>query len=99
MIGTELMDQMLGRLAQVRLQSPELRFGQLIAIIGELAEDETGHTLWDVEDADFVVALERFAGDMSRRGSDRGEPIASPDRGGIPSSAASTPSQPPQQVS
>jgi hypothetical protein len=72
---------MLARLDLVRAQCPELRFGQLIAIIGELAQDETGHSLWDVEDIDLVAAVERFAADMARRGSDRTEPGATADRG------------------
>ena len=99
MMATELLDQILGHLRQARLQCPDLRFGQLIAIIGELAADETGHSLWDVEDDDFARALDRFVDDMARRASDRGEPAAAPARGGITSSLESTPPQPPRQVS
>jgi hypothetical protein len=58
------------RLAGVRGTCPDLRFGQLIATIGLLAEDETGHSLWDVEDIDFMVALERFAEDLALRRAD-----------------------------
>ena len=63
------MEHILAQLDEVRVRCPELRFGQLIATIGMLAEDETGHSLWDVEDTDFAAALERFAADMARRGS------------------------------
>jgi hypothetical protein len=73
-----LLDQILGQLDEVRARCPELRFGQLIAIIGTLAEDETGFSLWDVEDADFAVALARFAADMARRESGAAEPIDGP---------------------
>ena len=83
MTTADLSDRILEQLEQVRTRCPELRFGRLIATIGMLAEDETGHSLWDVEDADFATALERFAGDMARRGSDLAEPAAAPDRGGI----------------
>lgn len=55
------------RLVEVHAQCPELRFGQFIATIANLAEDETGHSIWDVEDGEFVAALERFAADLSRR--------------------------------
>jgi len=72
---TDLLDHILGQLEQLRVRCPELRFGQLIATIGMLAEDETGHSLWDVEDADFAAALERFAADIARRGSDRAETV------------------------
>jgi hypothetical protein len=57
------------RLAEVRSQCPELRLGQFIATVGLLAEDETGRTLWDVEDTEFAAALERFANDLARRNS------------------------------
>jgi hypothetical protein len=69
MTNVDLLDRILGRLADVRTRCPELRFGQLIAIVGELAQDETGHSLWDVEDDAFAAALERFAADLARRGS------------------------------
>ena len=87
--------RILGQLEAVRLRCPELRFGQLIATIGNLAEDETGHSLWDVEDADFAAALERFAQDMARRA----EPSAAPDRGGVKATPESTSPPPPRQVS
>ncbi len=63
----DLLDQIMTKLNKVRAKCPDLRFGQLIATIGMLAEDETGHSLWDVEDADFAAALERFATDLARR--------------------------------
>jgi hypothetical protein len=59
--------EMLDRLAVVCRLCPEMRFGQLIATIGLLAEDETGRNLWDVEDNEFAAAVERFAKDLSRR--------------------------------
>lgn len=67
MTTADVLDSILGQLEEVRVRCPELRFGQLIATIGMLAEDETGHSLWDVEDADFAAALERFAADLARR--------------------------------
>ena len=73
MTTVDLLDHILGKLEGVRAQCPELRFGQLIATIGMLAEDETGHSLWDVEDADLATALNRFAADMSRRESNAAE--------------------------
>lgn len=58
---------LLNRLAAVRNLCPEIRFGQLVDIIGELAVNQTGRNLWDVEDAEFATAVERFANDLSRR--------------------------------
>ena len=99
MTAANLMEDILDQLYEMRIRCPELRFGQLIATIAMLAEDETGHSLWDVEDADFAAALARFGADMVRRGLEQPEPGAPPDRGGITSSIASTPPQPPRHVS
>jgi hypothetical protein len=67
MTRTTSSHEFLDRLAAVRRLCPEIRFGQLVAIIGQLAEDTTGRNLWDVEDEDFAAAVERFANDLSRR--------------------------------
>jgi hypothetical protein len=56
------------RFAEVRAQCPELRFGQFVATVGLLAEDETGHSFWDVDDGQFAAALERFSADLTRTG-------------------------------
>lgn len=88
------LDRILEQLGDIRARCPELRFGQLIAIIGELAQDETGHSLWDIEDADFAAALERFSADVGRRMSNP----SVPEFGGITSSAGSTAPEPPRQV-
>ena len=56
MTTADLVQHILNQLADVRVRYPELRFGQLIAMIGMLAEDETGQSLWDVEDGDFAAA-------------------------------------------
>jgi hypothetical protein len=57
-----------------------MRFGQLVATIGLLAEDETGRGLWDVEDEQFAAAVERLAADLSRRTQNATEPTAADDR-------------------
>ena len=74
MTRTTSSKELLNRLAAIRPLCPEIRFGQLVAIIGQLAEDETGRNLWDVEDAAFAAAIERFANDLSRRGRSLAEP-------------------------
>jgi hypothetical protein len=55
------------RINEVRHLCPEMRFGQLLATIGLLAEDTTGRSLWDVEDDEFAAALDRFAADLAQR--------------------------------
>jgi hypothetical protein len=71
----------------------------LIATIGELAQDETGYSLWDVDDTDFAAALERFASDLAMRDAGRAEPGTALDRGVTSSSSWSSAPQPPRQVS
>lgn len=60
------------RLAEVRARRPELRIGQILATVGLLAEDDTGRSLWDVEDHEFAVALDRFVADLSRSETENG---------------------------
>ncbi|HQU45891.1 MAG TPA: hypothetical protein PK867_23955 [Pirellulales bacterium] len=64
---SEVMVGLLERMAEVRARCPEMRFGQILATVGLLAEDETGHSLWEVEDSDLLAALERFARDLAAR--------------------------------
>lgn len=64
---TDRTAELLERLGEVCELSREMRFGQLLATIGLLAEDETGHSLWDVEDAEFSAAMDRFAVDLRGR--------------------------------
>ena len=96
MTTTELMDDILVHLDKLRARCRELRFGQLIATIAMLAEDETGYSLWDVEDAEFKAALQRFAADLRRREPIAAEAGVAPDRGGASHENASL--QPPRQV-
>jgi hypothetical protein len=49
-----------------------MRLGQFLATVALLAEDETGHSIWEVEDSEFAAALERFAADLARRTPDPG---------------------------
>jgi hypothetical protein len=44
-----------------------MRLGQVLATVGMLGEDTTGRSLWDIEDADLLAAVERFATDLSSR--------------------------------
>jgi hypothetical protein len=70
MTTANLPGRLLEGLARVLDQRPDLRFGQLVAMVGLLAEDETGRSLWDVEDGEFAAALERLTNDLARRESE-----------------------------
>ncbi len=67
MITADRQTKLAIRLDEVWKLCPEMRFGQMLATLGVLGEDETGRTLWDIEDDEFAAALERFAGDLVRR--------------------------------
>lgn len=99
MTTTKLLDHIVARIELVRARRPELRLGQMMAIVGTLAEDETGRSLWDVEDADFVTALERFASDATRTGPSNAQQGVTPDRDGNSSASEPEASEPPRQVS
>jgi hypothetical protein len=70
MTRIQLPSGLLERLAEVRSQCPEMRLGQFLSTIGLLAEDATGHSLWEVEDEEFADALERLSADLSARNSE-----------------------------
>ena len=99
MTAAILVDRILEQLGDARARCPELRLGQLIAIVGELAQDEIGHSLWDIEDADFAAALQRFSADLDRRAANRAEPAAATDRCDVKSSPEFQAPEPPRQVS
>lgn len=67
MIGTDIQANVLQRLKEVHRLCPEMRLGQLMATLGLLGEDATGHSLWDIEDEELASVLERFARDLERR--------------------------------
>lgn len=70
MTTTDTLSPLLRRVDELRALAPDLRLGQLMAILGELGEDETGRGLWDLEDDQLAAAMERFANDLRRRASE-----------------------------
>jgi hypothetical protein len=55
------------RLAALCDLSPDVRFGQLVAHLGFLAEDMYGRTLWDVEDDELLRVIERHHAELAQR--------------------------------
>jgi hypothetical protein len=47
--------------------SPDVRFGQLLANLGFLVEDQTDQSLWDVEDEALLKVMEKHRDALSRR--------------------------------
>jgi hypothetical protein len=59
--------ELLDVLAQLCGRSPGVRFGQLLAHLGFLAEDRGSPGLSDIEDADLLAAMKQHLDEMSRR--------------------------------
>jgi hypothetical protein len=57
----------LPRLSELRALCPDMRFGQIVATLGFLSEDDPGRSHWDVEDDELLTVIERFRQDLQRR--------------------------------
>ena len=55
-------------LSKLRDQCPNMRFGQLMATLGLISEDENGHSLWEIEDDELLAVMEQFGSDLAQRG-------------------------------
>jgi hypothetical protein len=66
-VNTDHQTHLLQRLDEIHRLCPDLRVGQLMATVGLLGEDATGRSLWDIEDDQLAVALEKLADDLARR--------------------------------
>ena len=59
--------ELIEKLAELQQLSPDVRFGQLLANLGFLVEDQTDQSLWDVEDATLLEVIENHRADLLRR--------------------------------
>lgn len=64
--------ELLEKLTNLWELSPDVRFGQLLANIGFLVEDQTDRSLWDVEDEQLLHVMEWHRAALSRRLGDGG---------------------------
>jgi hypothetical protein len=55
-------------LAEVLALSPDVRLGQLLAHLGFLGEDQTGRTLWDIDDEQLLAVLYHHRAELVARG-------------------------------
>ncbi len=62
-----LQQDILRSLAALCEVSPGVRFGQLLANLGFLAEDLADRTLWDIEDTELLQVIEKHRADLSKR--------------------------------
>jgi hypothetical protein len=59
--------ELIEKLTDIQQLSPNVRFGQLLANIGFLVEDQTDELLWDVEDGQLMEIMEKHRADLLRR--------------------------------
>ena len=66
-MNMETTRELLARLADLRPLCPDMRFGQMLMNLDFLSEDMFSHNLWDVEDEQLLMVIERFRQDLARR--------------------------------
>jgi hypothetical protein len=59
--------ELLEKLAVLWELSPEVRFGQLLANLGFLVEDQTDQSLWDVADERLLQVMEKHRAELAQR--------------------------------
>jgi len=59
--------ELIEKLTDLQQLSPDVRFGQLLANLGFLVEDQTDQSLWDVEDARLLEIMEKHRVDLLQR--------------------------------
>jgi hypothetical protein len=63
-------DELIEKLVDIHQLSPGVRFGQLLANLGFLVEDQSDQTLREVEDDRLLEIMERHRLDLARRQAD-----------------------------
>jgi hypothetical protein len=56
----------LAALARLSELAPDVRVGQLVAHLGVLSEDDGGHGLGDIEDADLLEVIKRHHEELAQ---------------------------------
>lgn len=62
--------ELIEKLADIHQLSPDIRFGELLANLGFLVEDQVDQPLRDVEDARLLEVMEQHRADLARRQAD-----------------------------
>lgn len=62
-------NDLISGLAALRENCEDLRFGQMLATLGMLAEGMYERNLWDIEDDQLGQVIQKFHDDMARRDS------------------------------
>ncbi len=59
--------ELIEKLIDIQQLSPDIRFGQLLANIGFLVEDQNDCPLRDIEDDQLLAVMEKHRVDLARR--------------------------------
>ncbi|HEY7153422.1 MAG TPA: hypothetical protein VH575_05645 [Gemmataceae bacterium] len=78
-------------LAEVCDLSPDVRLGQLFAHLGFLGEDQTGRSLWDIDDEQLLAVLYHHRAELVDRQADAPEQSSPPSGAAGSVSRGSTP--------
>ena len=62
-----IQEELVEKLAELRRLSPGVRFGQLLANLAFLVEDQTDETIREIEDDRLLEVMERHRADLTRR--------------------------------
>jgi hypothetical protein len=62
-----IQQEALAVLAEVCELSPDVRLGQLFAHLGFLGEDQTGRSLWDIDDDQLLAILYHHRAELAAR--------------------------------
>ncbi len=67
--------ELLGELCEL---SPDVRVGQLLAHLGFLGEDQTGRSLWDIDDEQLLAIIYHHRAELLARQTASSAPIVVP---------------------
>jgi hypothetical protein len=80
-------------LAELCELSPDVRLGQLLAHLGFLGEDQTGRSLWDIEDEQLLAVIYHHRAELASRQADSPSQPLQPAGAAGPVSSSSAPSR------
>lgn len=60
-------NEALSVLAELCDLAPDVRLGQLLAHLGFLGEDQTGRSLWDIDDEQFLAVIYHHRAELAER--------------------------------
>jgi hypothetical protein len=81
-VNVSVAEDLIEAISELRVLFPDWRMGQLVANLVMAAGGTDPSAVWDVEDADLLVAARRLIERNRGRGAKSAEPSAAPDRGG-----------------